>query len=152
MERARGLGVGLLLAPQALARLSPGLRTSVLANVGTIAAFRLSRAEAKLVADELPGITTEQLQHLERFHVALRLGLGPGDLSPVMTGSTLPPSDPHGDTESLRAHAARRWGSSLAEVDQALTVQPPSSAPANAPPIAFPGSEPRAGRVPRRST
>ena len=149
LERARGLGVGLLLAPQALARFSSSLRSSLLPNVGTIAAFRLSRAEAKAIADELPGITAEQLQHLERFHVALRLGLGPGDVSPVMTGTTPAPSAPTSDAAEVRAHAARRWGASLAEVDAGLAAEQPPQRTDGADEAA-PDEPAVAGRVPRR--
>ncbi len=149
LERARGLGVGLLLAPQALARFSPALRSSLLPNVGTVAAFRLSRAEAKTIADELPGITAEQLQYLERFHIALRLGLGPGDVSPVMTGTTPAPSTPTNDAAEVRAHAAQRWGASLAEVDAALSPPEPPQPP-DASTDAAPDDLRPAGRVPRR--
>lgn len=149
LERARGLGVGLLLAPQSLARFSPALRSSLLPNVGTVAAFRLSRAEAKTIADELPGITAEQLQHLERFHVALRLGLGPGEVSPVMTGTTPPPSTPTSDAAEVRAHTAQRWGASLAEVDAALSPPEPPQ-PVGTSSDSAPDDQPFAGRVPRR--
>jgi hypothetical protein len=146
LERARGLGVGLLLAPQALTRLSPTLRSSLLANVGTIAAFRLSRAEAKVVADELPGISTEQLQHLERFHIALRLGLGPGEVTPVMTGTTPAPSEPVADAAGLRHYAADRWGVSLSDVDAALAPPAKRGGAAAAAVAGDPSSD---GRVPR---
>ena len=129
LERARGLGVGILLAPQALARLAPPLRSSLLANAGTIAAFRLSRAEAKVVADESPGITAEQLQHLDRFHVVSRRVWPWGRRQiffRVMTGTTPPPSDPSADAAELRAYAAGRWGLSPSEVDAALI--PPATA------------------------
>jgi hypothetical protein len=149
LERARGLGVGMLLAPQALARLAAPLRSSLLANAGTIAAFRLSRAEAKVVADELPGITAEQLQHLERFHVALRLAFGPGQVSSVMTGTTPPPSDPSADAAELRAYAAGRWGLSLSEVDAAL-IPPATARRTN--PAAATDDQSGDGRVPRSRT
>jgi hypothetical protein len=120
LERARGLGVGLLLAPQALSRLSPELRQILLANVGTLAAFRLSASEATLVAAELPGVTAEQLCHLDRFEIALRLALGPGALTSTMTATTPAPSGSSRDPVAVQTFAASNWGQSIDSVDRAL--------------------------------
>jgi hypothetical protein len=120
LERARGLGVGLTLAPQNLAQLSPGLRAGLLGNVGSLLAFRSSADEAKALARELPGVSAEQLQHLERFEVAMRLSLGPGQVTSTMTGRTLPPGKPCSDPAAIRQLSAERFGATLAEVDAAL--------------------------------
>ena len=79
LERARGHGVGVTLSPQAVSQLSQSLRASLLANVGSLIAFRQSgEEEANVLAKALPGITPPQLQHLGAFEVAMRLSLGPG--------------------------------------------------------------------------
>ena len=120
LERARGHGVGLTLAPQSLSQLSPSLRSALLANVGSLVAFRLAADEAKSVARELPELTGEQVQHLERFEVVLRLSRGPGDVTATMTGKTLPPSAPHSDGAAIRALTGKRWGATLDQVDAEL--------------------------------
>jgi hypothetical protein len=120
LERARGHGVGLTIAPQSLSQLSPTLRSALLANVGSLVAFRLAADEAKAVARELPELTGEQLQHLERFEVAVRLSRGPGDVTPTMTGRTLPPSARHSDAAAIRALSGERWGATLDQVDAEL--------------------------------
>jgi len=132
LERARGLGVGLTLAPQSLAQLAPGVRSSLLANVGSLVTFRLGADEAALAARELPGVSSQQLQHLGRFEVALKLSLGPGQVTPTMTGRTEPSRPPRGDPAVIRRLAGERFGLSLAEVDAALVAtlglsSPPAS-------------------------
>lgn len=120
LERARGHGVGLTLVPQSLSQLSPSLRTALLANVGSLVSFRLNHQDAMAVAAELPGVTPRQLQHLEPFEVALRLSLRPGEVTPTMTGRTLPLGATTSDAATLRQLAAERYGLSLADVDAHL--------------------------------
>ena len=120
LERARSHGVGLTLAPQSLTQLAPALRASLLANVGSLVAFRVNADEAKTLARELPGVSAEQLQHLDRFEVALRLSLGPGHVTSTMTGRTLPMGEACSDPDALRRLSGERWGQTLEDVDRAL--------------------------------
>lgn len=119
LERARGLGVGLTLAPQTVSQLSRSVQDALLGNVGSLVSLRLSDQEAKKVAAELPGISAEQLQHLEQFEVALRLSLAPGRVTPTMTGKTLPPPDVISDADEVRRRSAERYGASIEDVDAA---------------------------------
>ncbi len=122
LERARGHGVGLALSPQSLGQLEPQLRKALLANVGSLVAFRQrSTEEAKALAEALTGVTASQLQHLGAYEVALRLSLSPGSTTPTMTGRTLPPIEPISDPVVVRQAAAARWGRTLVEVDRSLT-------------------------------
>lgn len=120
LERARGLGVGVTLAPQHLGQLKGSLRSALLANVGSLVAFGLAADEATTVARELSGVSAKQLQHLGRFEVAVRLAQGPGALRPTMTGRTEPISQACSDPAAITEAAARRYGSSLDQVDRAL--------------------------------
>jgi len=120
LERARGHGVGLTLAPQSLGQLTPGLRAVLLANVGSLLSFRLAGDEAKLVARELPEVSPEQLSALGRFEVALKLSLGPGEVTSTMTGRTLPLGDACSDPSVIRQLAGQRFGLSLEAVDATL--------------------------------
>lgn len=121
LERARGLGGALTLAPQAMSQLPNGLRDAILANVGTVASFRLrAPREAALLTDRLPGISAAQLQALDPYEIALQLQLDAGAMSPVVTARTLPPSQPLSDPREMAAHAGERWGTTLAEVDESF--------------------------------
>jgi len=132
LERARGHGVGLTIAPQSLGQLSPGLRSALLANVGSLVSFRLNHQDATAVATELAAVTARQLQHLEPFEVALRLSLRPGAVTPVMTGRTLPLEPATGDAAAVRSMAGERYGLSLEAVDAQLDQRAGAPMPAEA--------------------
>lgn len=130
LERARGLGVGLTLSPQALSQLSKTVQAAVLANVGTFATFRQSGSqEAKTAAAALPGVSAEQLAHLGRFEIAIRMSLGPGATSPVMTGRCLPLPPGVSDASAIREVAASNWGGKAD--DDALSEERPVAADAD---------------------
>lgn len=119
-ELARGLGVGLTLSAQSISQLPADLAQAALTNAATLVAFRQNYDDAKLLARELPGVTAEELQALGRFEIAARIGLGPGDVSPPVTGRTLSPSEPISDPEAIRRESAARYGRNPDEVDTAL--------------------------------
>jgi len=119
-ELARGLGVGLTLSAQSITQLPADLARSALTNAATLVAFRQNADDAKLLARELPGVTAEELQALGRFEIAARIGLGPGDVSPPVTGRTLPPPEPISDPEAVRRESAARYGRRPEEVDALL--------------------------------
>lgn len=119
-ELARGLGVGLTLSAQSISQLPADLAQSALTNAATLVAFRQNYDDAKLLSRELPGVTADELQALGRFEIAARIGLGPGDVSPPVTGRTLPPPEPISDPEEIRRESAARYGRNPDEVDAAL--------------------------------
>lgn len=120
LERCRAHGVGVMLAPQHLGQLSPSLRASLLANVGSLVTFALGADEAKAVARELPGVTAEQIQLLGRHEVIAKLALAPGHTTAPMTGRTLPLEAPCTDPDAIRRVAGDRFGVELDAVDRAL--------------------------------
>jgi hypothetical protein len=119
-ELARGLGVGLTLAAQSLSQLPTELAQAALTNAATLVAFRQNADDAKLLARELPGVTPEELQALGRFEVAARIGLGPGDVSPPVTGRTLVSAEAISDPDQVRRESAARYGRRPEDVDAAL--------------------------------
>jgi hypothetical protein len=122
-ELARGLGVGLTLAAQSLTQLPAELSQAALTNAATLVAFRQNHDDARLLARELPGMTPEELQALGRFEMAARIGLGPGDVSPPVTGRTLPPAEPISDPEAVRRESAARYGRDPSDIDAALLTR-----------------------------
>jgi hypothetical protein len=119
-ELARGLGVGLTLSAQSITQLPTDLAQAALTNAATLIAFRQNADDAKLLARELPGVSAEELQALGRFEIAARIGLGPGDVSPPVTGRTVAPTEPISDPEAVRRESAERYGVDPKEVDAAL--------------------------------
>jgi hypothetical protein len=119
-ELARGLGVGLTLSAQSIAQLPAELARAALTNAATLIAFRQNHDDAKLLAKELPGVTPEELQALGRFEIAARVGLGPGDVSPPVTGRTRPPAEPVSDPEAVRRESAARYGRDPDDIDRGL--------------------------------
>ena len=131
-ELARGLSVGLMLGAQSLGQLPAHVRAAALTNAATWLVFRQSSADSQVLARELPGVTPEALQHLAQFEIVARIGLGPGDVAPPVTGRTYPPPPPTSDPEMVRARSAERYGVDPATVDAALAArheQPESEAP-----------------------
>jgi hypothetical protein len=122
-ELARGLGVGLTLSAQSITQLPADLAHSALTNAATLVAFRQNADDAKLLARELPGVSAEELQALGRFEIAARIGLSPGDVSPSVTGRTLPPPERLSDPDAVRRESAARYGSEPREVDAALLAR-----------------------------
>lgn len=122
-ELARGLGVGLTLAAQSLTQLPADLAQAALTNAATLVAFRQNHDDARLLARELPDVSPEELQALGRFEVAARIGLGPGDVSPSVTGRTLPPPEAISDPEAVRTESAARYGARPDDVDAALLTR-----------------------------
>lgn len=122
-ELARGLGVGMTLSAQSLTQLPEGLARAALTNAATLIAFRQNADDAKLLARELPGVSAEELQALGRYEIAARIGLGPGDVSPPVTGRTLPPPEAISDPQAVRRESAARYGMEPAEVDARLLAR-----------------------------
>ncbi len=135
-ELARGLEVGITTATQSAAALPLALQRAVLTNAATLASFRASHRDAVLIAGELVGVTADQLQHLDRFELALRLGLADGHVAPVATVRTAPPAAPSVDVERLRDQAAARYGVAAEDTDALLRERwqtPGSGSAADAP-------------------
>lgn len=123
LEQARGLGVGVTLAPQSMAQLPKSVREAALTNVATRVVFRQHADDARLLARDLPGVTAEELGELNAYEAVARIGLGPGDVAPSVTIKTSPMSKPISDGARLRAASAARYGVSLADVDEALDAR-----------------------------
>jgi hypothetical protein len=120
LEQARGLGVGVTLAPQSVAQLPRSVREAALTNVATRLVFRQDADDARLLARDLRGITPEELGDLGAYEAVARIGLGPGDLAAPVTLKTAPLTRQLSNPNKLRELSVRRWGISLAEVDAAL--------------------------------
>ena len=131
LEQARGLGVGVTLAPQSINQLPKAVREAALTNVATRVVFRQDADDARLLARDLRGVTPEELGDLGAYEAVARIGLGPGDLAAPATLKTVALGRVISDSKALRAASAARWGVSLADVDEALNTRhkPETKAP-----------------------
>jgi hypothetical protein len=123
LEQARGLGVGVSLAPQSIAQLPKSVREAALTNVATRVVFRQDADDARLLARDLRGVTPEELGDLGAYEAVARIGLGPGDLAAPVTLKTQPAVKPLSDSKLVRAASAERYGVSLSDVDEALAAK-----------------------------
>jgi energy-coupling factor transporter ATP-binding protein EcfA2 len=123
LEQARGLGVGVTLAPQSVSQLPTSVREAALTNVATRLVWRQHADDARLLARDLPGISAEELGDLAAYEAVARIGLGPGDVAPTVSLKTAPLGKPVTDGVALRKAAVERWGSSLQEVDSELAAR-----------------------------
>jgi Type IV secretion-system coupling protein DNA-binding domain len=123
LEQARGLGVGVCIAPQSMAQLPKAVREAALTNVATRIVFRQHADDARLLARDLPGVTAEELGDLAAFEAVARIGLGPGDVAPLVSIKTAPLVRAVRDPQALRRASAERFGASLKSVDDALDAR-----------------------------
>ncbi len=122
-ETARGMNCGVTMAAQSLSQLPTAVQRAATTNAATIAAFRPGAEDAARIARELPGLSGDELQRLEPYTVALRLGLGPGQVAPVCTIRTLPLGQPTADADALRRASSQRYGREADAVDAALRAR-----------------------------
>jgi hypothetical protein len=119
-ERTRGLGCGVVVATQALARLPESTRVSLTGNVASLITFSAGHDEATRIARELPGLSAQDVMSLGRFEVASRVPAGGDRGVAIVTGRTepLPPASRQVDT--IRARSAALYGRDPREVEREL--------------------------------
>ncbi|HEV7494998.1 type IV secretory system conjugative DNA transfer family protein [Baekduia sp.] len=110
LERSRGLGAGVTVGVQSLARIPEGTRAALLGNAATLLTFRAGADEAKRLAREMPGLSERDVQALGPFEVGARIGVGAGSHVAVVTGRSLPWPQETGMAESIRDRSADAYG------------------------------------------
>jgi hypothetical protein len=89
----RKFGVALVAATQRASALDPEDRANLLANVGTLVAFRVGLEDAELLeAEFLPEFNRSDLVNLERYAIRLKLMVS-GAVSRPFSARTLPPPE-----------------------------------------------------------
>jgi hypothetical protein len=128
LEQARGLGVGIGLAPQSVTQLPKSVREAALTNVATRVIFRQNAGDARLLARDLSGVTPEELSELDVFEAVARIGLSAGHIAPPVTIKTAPAMPRTSNATAIRKRSSERWGRSLQEIDEALAERHRTSA------------------------
>jgi hypothetical protein len=142
-ERTRGLGCGVVVATQGLARLPENARQSLLTNVGSVLAFTAGSEEAARVARELPGLEASDLMGLGRYECAARIATtDPGAASAVITGRTEPLPAVTGQAAAIRSASAACYGRDPREVEAELRRLGGVESEASAVPIGRAGRQP----------
>jgi hypothetical protein len=121
LSEARKYRLGLVLSHQYLEQLRPGIRDSVLGNVGSIVAFRTGQQDADRMALEFGGaFPANRFSELNNHEILVRL-LTAGQVVPPTAGNSLPPIwEPTGRGEHIKARSQARFGRSRTEVEEKI--------------------------------
>ncbi len=117
LARSRGMGISYTLAHQFLSQLSPGMRSSVLANTRSRVCFQLAPEDAVVIARNHPEVSAEDLTALGRYEVYASL-FARGQTSPFASGRTLPPPPVLSDPAQLRAASRQRHGMDVRSIER----------------------------------
>ncbi len=119
LAQARGLGLGLTLAHQHLAQLTPDVRAAVLANARSKVCFRLSAEDATIVAKSTHQLEARDFQSLGRYEVYASLMSG-GESQPFCSATTDPLDRPITTPARVRALSREQYASTVENVDAEL--------------------------------
>ncbi len=122
LAQARGYGLGITLANQYVAQLPESVRKAILGTVRTQIAFALDYDDARLLERRFNPLSTDDLQGLQTYEVAIRPSVGGQTLMPV-TGVTLPLPKATADPLLVAGRAANRYGVPRAEVERAMEAR-----------------------------
>ena len=131
LAKARGLGVGMVLAHQHLGQLTPNVKAAVAANARSKIVFQCGYDDAGALAKLLGGgLTSNDVQHLARFETYQALCVNGRTLSPA-SALTLPLGPSLGTLPYVRSSSRSRFGVPREQTDDALIarrqVEPPPS-------------------------
>lgn len=94
LSETRKYKLSLFLANQYLEQLSEELQAAIFGNIGTLIAFRVGAADARILEREFYSVfTADDLVKLPRYHIYLKLMID-GMTSKPFSAITLPPSPP----------------------------------------------------------
>ncbi len=121
LAQARGLGVGITLAHQHLAQLSPDLRAGVMANARNRVCFRLSSDDAAVMARTADKLDGKDFQALGRYEIYASL-VAEGEGQTFASAATRPLMQATNDADRIRRMSRERYGRPVAEVDAELST------------------------------
>ncbi|MBI4817758.1 MAG: type IV secretion system DNA-binding domain-containing protein [Deltaproteobacteria bacterium] len=124
LSESRKYGLGMVVAHQYLAQLTPNLFQALLGNVGSIAAFRMGAEDAARLASEFfPPFSAKDLEAQPRFQMAVRLCIN-GTTSTAFSARSLAPSPmaihPIVALEALRRASRARFAGRRADIERQI--------------------------------
>jgi hypothetical protein len=132
LAQARGYRLGLVLANQSLAQLSPELRAAVSSNARSKIVLATSAQDAVPLAREIGGgVMAEDLHGLGAYQAIARLMTG-GQTAPPVSLATRPLVPPVADAATVQRISQERYGLDRDEVERAIRArhepEPPTGA------------------------
>ena len=117
----RGMGVGLTVATQHLAQMSPNLRAAVAANLRSRITFKPSKDDAVALAKlfDSPNLTADDLMRLDEFDAVASFYGQPGAFH--VATQRLPPAV--NDPSEVRRWSQQRYGRIGSDVDAELLTK-----------------------------
>ena len=127
LSQCRKYSLGLVLANQYVSQLRDrGVLDAILGNVGTIAAFRVSAEDARLLEPAFfPAVSARDLVECPNWSGYMRLHSSQRPSRPF-SFNTLPPDNLSSDpawAKELREKSRQRWGVSSKKIDKQIQVR-----------------------------
>jgi hypothetical protein len=119
LAQARGLGLGLVLAHQHLAQLTPSVRSAVLANARSRIAFRLSAEDAAVIAKTTDLLDARDFQSLGRYEAYASL-VAKSETQPFASIRTEALPAAGGNAGRVRELSRRQYGVARNEIEATL--------------------------------
>lgn len=130
LAKARGFGLGMVLAHQHLGQLPTELRQAVAANARTKVVFQTSSDDARVMARDFgSSVTDHDFMHLGKYEAISRVATGDGVSAPL-TISTAEPAQGFNFARELQKRSREVYGSPLHKVEADIQARrKPSQAP-----------------------
>ena len=117
LAQARGLGVGITMAHQYRAQLSPEMRAGIDANARNKIIFGLNASDAKDIATQAPELSSVDFMSLPRYQIYTSFMVR-GKNTGWIRGETLPPTPAIRTAADLRGKSMTTYGMPSSEVEQ----------------------------------
>jgi DNA helicase HerA-like ATPase len=127
LSQARALGVGLHLAHQHLAQLSPAMRAAVLANARSRVVFQTGADDARTLIGSDKRLTPADIEGLGKYAAYASL-MADGESTPYSSIRTMPPPPTLRDPVEVRRRSRQRWGIPSDEIEAAFTSRSEATA------------------------
>jgi hypothetical protein len=118
LAQARGMGVGITMAHQYRAQLSPEIRAGIDANARNKVVFGLNATDARDMAGQAPELSHEDFIYLPRFEVYSNLQVE-GKATGWVSGKTYPMPPASQAAAEIKARSQERYGRDSGEVERA---------------------------------
>lgn len=110
LAKARGFGLGMVLAHQHLSQLGSEMQQAVMANARTKVVFQTSADDARAMSREFGNAVNDaDFMHLGRYEAISRIATGDGVSAPV-TLTTVEPARGHGLSKQIRRASQDAYG------------------------------------------
>jgi hypothetical protein len=132
LAQARGYRLGLVLANQSMAQLTPELRAAVASNARSKLVLAVSAQDAAPMAHELAGgVTADDLHGLGAYQAIARLMVA-GEAAPPVSLATRPLGPAVATATDVQRMSQERYGLDRDEVEHAIRARHEPEAPAGA--------------------